>query len=172
MKSYRDIFAKIGIRFLFVLPLLVMGWLSIPAGKVGWGGSQQILFAIVCFVAAAVIMGPSIAELFAKPAGSLYYSETKESQSNPQPYYDIADKLRRQGRFEEAITEYEKIVWQNPNELKPFIDMIDIAFADLNDRERAEAIFRKAISVIEDDKDRNTLQKMYEISTMKLVKSE
>jgi tetratricopeptide (TPR) repeat protein len=164
MKSYRDIFAKIGIRFLFILPLLVMGWLSIPTGKVGWGGMQQILFAIVCFVAAAVIMGPLIAELFAKPAGSIHYSGEDAGSANPQPYYDIAEKYRAQGRSDAAMNEYKKIAWQFPKELKPHIDMIDIAVADLHDQDLAEEIFRKALSVIEDDKDRNTLKEMYDLS--------
>ena len=61
---------------------------------------------------------------------------------------------------------------QDRNELKPYIDMIDIVFVDLNDWELSEEIFRKALSVTEDDKNQHTLNIMYELSKTKLAKGE
>jgi tetratricopeptide (TPR) repeat protein len=157
---------------MLISPLLVMGWFSIPTGKMGWGAIPQVLFGIACLVAAAILMGPPIAELFAKPAGSLYYPEANESDYDPQPDYDIAEKLRSQGLFAEAMSEYEKIAWRSPDKVKPYIEMIDMAFVDLKDSERAEEIYRQALSVIKDVKDQYTLKTMYEMSKTKLAKGE
>lgn len=110
-------------------------------------------------LAAALIIAPALSDLFAEPAG-YFYSSGKHSD-RPQPAYSIYETKRAKGLYEEAIAGFEKIAAEYPEEVKPYIEMIDIAIVDLKDSERAKRIFYRGIAALKKDKDKEILTQRY-----------
>ncbi len=163
MKNYREILIQCAIRFLIAIPFFILGWYLVSTAKGGWATSGQILFGMACFVTFAFIIAPPMARLFAEPAGSLYYPDLPAGR--PDPEYSIPESLKESGLFEEAISEYEKIAGEHPEEIKPYIQMIDIAVVNLQDLERAGAILKTGLSVLQKHEDRDLLKIMYKTVT-------
>lgn len=57
---------------------------------------------------------------------------------------------RIQGKFEEALGTYDEIVREYPQEIRAYLDMLDIAINDLRDAARAESISRMAVAALKD----------------------
>ena len=163
MKNYREILVQFTVRILIAIPFFMFGWYLIASARKDWGSIAQLLFAMACFVGSAIIVAPPIARLFAEPAGALHYPT--EHSGRPQPEYRIPESRKQQGHYEEAILEYEKIAKDFPEEVKPYIDMIDITVVNLEDRRRAEAIYERALSVLINEDDRDLLRIMHESIT-------
>ena len=144
---------------LIAAPLFAIGWHLIGAAKDGWGSIPHLFFAMACFVVSAVIVAPPIARLISEPTGSIYYSEKRYIR--PLPMYGVPESLREKGRYEEAMSEYEKIAEQYPEEIKPYIEMMDIAIVNFKDYEHAKAIFKRGLSSLQDDKNRDVLKIAY-----------
>jgi len=171
MKNDRAI-RKIGTRLLVASPLFILGWYLVDTGSGRLFQSLQILFGMACFVAAAVIVGPSIAGLLAQPSARLYETPGISGRPASRSIYGVAEIRRSQGRYQEAMVEYEKISERYPLEVKPYADMIDIAALDFGDRVRALAVFRKGIAVLEKEDDRERLRAMLRASLGEMKKRE
>ncbi len=61
--------------------------------------------------------------------------------------------------------EYEKVAREHPEEIKPYIEMMDIAIVDLQDHERAKTIFQRGLSSLKDDNNREILKIAYTTAT-------
>jgi hypothetical protein len=78
------------------------------------------------------------------------------------PMYGIPEALMAKGLYAEAEQEYEKIIREFPDEVKPHIDMLNIAVVRMNNPELAEKIFQKGMSVLKDPNAKQTLSTCYE----------
>ena len=56
---------------------------------------------------------------------------------------------------------FEGIAAEHPNEVKPYIEMIDIAIVNLKDPERANRIFQRGFCVLKKDENKEVLARMY-----------
>ncbi len=63
--------------------------------------------------------------------------------------------------YEEAIAGFERIAQDYPDEVKPYIEMIDIAIVNLKDPERANALYRRGILFLKKNEDKEVLARMY-----------
>lgn len=79
----------------------------------------------------------------------------------PKPIYGIPESLAFKGRYEEAEKEYEKIIQQFPDEVKPHVDLINIAVMQLNNAELAEQLYQQGMKLLKDPASRETLTRMY-----------
>lgn len=77
------------------------------------------------------------------------------------PLYSIPETKRTSGLYEEAIAGYAKIAADYPQEMRPYLEMMDIAIVELHDTERAEQIFQQARSIFTKPEDREILEKKY-----------
>ena len=84
-----------------------------------------------------------------------------KKESPPTPMYGIPESLAARGKYIEAELEYEKIIENYPNEIKPHIDMINIAVMYLEDGDLAEKLHERGITLLSNEEARNTLTKMY-----------
>ena len=159
MKNFYKILINLVIRVLIAAPFFAIGWHLIAAAKDGWSSMPHLFFAMACFVVSAVLVAPPIARFISEPAGSIYYSEKRYIQ--PPPMYNVPESLREKGRYLEAMSEYEKIAEQYPEEIKPYIEMMDIAIVNFKDPEHAKAIFKRGLSALPDDKNRDVLKIAY-----------
>jgi len=106
----------------------------------------------------AILMAPDIAGYLSQFAGNILW---KHHVGKPQPLYSIPESLVARGKYAEAEEEYEKIIQDFPNEIKPHADMINIAVRWLNDGQLAEDLYRRGMHMLQNQADRDVLTGMY-----------
>lgn len=114
-----------------------------------------------CFFIAAIILARPVSRLIAEPTGGLFYPTAQYDR--PQPMYSIPETLRKQGNFEEAMAKLEEIADQYPDEVKPYVEMLNIAVLNLKDMRRAERIYLRGITSLEDKEKREMLAHVFRI---------
>lgn len=117
------------------------------------------LLGFACFIVATVILAFPLARLMAEPAGGLFYPGRRLDR--PLPMYSIPESKRTQGLYEESIAGFERIAEEYPDEVKPYLEMIDISIRNLKDADRARDIFARGMSLLEKEEDRDVLEGMY-----------
>ena len=159
MSNYPGILGHLALRLIPASVLFGIGWFITTTTRDLFLGVVQLLLGMFCFLMAATLIARPIARLIAEPAGSLFFPSDRFTR--PQPMYGIPESKRKKGLFEEAMADFEKIANDYPHELKPYIDMMDIAIVDLKDAERANAIYQRGISALKTTEDKETLARMY-----------
>jgi hypothetical protein len=147
-----------GMRLLLALALFAFScwWMAEPvlSGDV----IHVIPYVLVGFpmmVLSAIIAAPQITGALADWVVD-FFSASEKFDHAP-PMYGIPQGLRKSRRYEEAIAAYEDIAENYPKELKPHLEMIDIALADLKDEGRAELIYQRGVLLFEDEQSRRRL---------------
>ena len=122
-------------------------------------GVAIALLGVGMMLAGAILLAFPAARWLAHGTGNLFYPD--EKLDRPPPLYSRAEALAKMDRFDEAMAAYEQIVADYPAEVKPFIDMIDIAIRHYRDPERANRIFQRGIAALTDQDARDSLSRMY-----------
>jgi tetratricopeptide (TPR) repeat protein len=121
----------------------------------GLFAAPTVILGIALMVLGVVIVAPSIAHGLVERAFDFFtYSEKFD---RPQPMYGKPMALRKNRQYEEAINAYEEIAEAYPDELKPWLEMIDVMQRDLGDPERAERIYQRALIEFQSKADRERL---------------
>lgn len=76
----------------------------------------------------------------------------------PPPFYKTADWLVERGRYDEAVTEYERIIYYHPQELRAHLALLKIWQDYSPDTYNERAVFRRAKRCIKKRADRKTLE--------------
>lgn len=113
------------------------------------------LFSTACILLASILVAPPFARFICYKIGTMFFSDDRFDK--PQPIYSIPEARRREGNYEEAIAGFEKIAAEDPQEVRAYIGMIDVAIVELKDIPRAEAMMREALSVLSQPADRERL---------------
>jgi hypothetical protein len=153
-----------------VLKTLLVGlfWRIVPAAAaLGAGyalttGSDSIpgiFLGLACCGIGAVCLAFPLAELGALLGERLIWS--KSYYDKPQPMYGIPQARRVQGRFGEALAEYETILAAHPGEVRPHLAMVEIALLDLRDPELAHALYERGRERLKNPADREALARVY-----------
>jgi tetratricopeptide (TPR) repeat protein len=171
MSEYADILRQLGWRFLFALPFFFAGaggrLLKNADGSGMLGGFAMGLLSTSCILTGAIIMARPFARLFAEPWGSLFFPS--EHFDKPQPMYGIPGARRKEGKYEEAIAVFEKIAGADPQELRAYVSMIDIAIVNLKDEARAEIFLQNGLKALSRREDRETLINAFQNSSSRFV---
>ena len=149
VSRYGDIFFRHLARFILAALFFWLGWYLLIHGNIGGA-----FIACAVFILGAVIIAPSLAELFAEPTGNLFWPSAQYDR--PQPAYSIPQSKRARGLYEEAMAGFEKIAEEYPQEVQPYVEMIDLAIVNLHDPKRANAIFHRGVDALTKDEDRET----------------
>lgn len=153
--DYRTAWLTILRRLMFPLAALgVAAWFLF-----GSGNAAGIFIGLFLFLMALVFLGPALARLFAEPAGNLFWP--RRTFDRPQPIYSIPQSKRLKQQPEEALAGFARIAAEYPHELRPWLEMIDIALTDLHDPDRANAIFRDGIARLKKPADKDQLARVY-----------
>jgi hypothetical protein len=105
-----------------------------------------------------------VIKLVTNPVGTFYYPA--ERIYRPMPRYGPPAAKAQRGAFEQSLKEYERMTKDHPDEIKPYIESMNIAVRYMKDPARARAIYRRGVSRLRSQKDRETLKRMYDaIST-------
>jgi hypothetical protein len=149
MNNLREILISLAWRALIASPLFYVCFS-------GRAGALSPLFGVA---GAIIVFSSLLARLIAEPSGRLFWPG--EHFDRPQPVYGIPQSKRKKGLYEEAMAGFEKIAKDYPEEVQPYIEMIDIAILDLKDPERANRIYQNGIGILAKEKDKETLAIMY-----------
>lgn len=148
MNNYPDILKSLVLRAIIALPFFV----------IGVSGAASV-FSPFSIIVGALILAWPLAALIAEPCSNLFYS--RQPLTGPQPMYSIPQSKRASGLYEEAMAGFEDISEDHPTELKPYVEMIDIAIVNLQDPDRANEIYQRGIASIKSDDNRDALATMY-----------
>ena len=150
----KDFLFSILWRVLLAGMLLMLGTaILIAAGPAG------ALVGFGLFLAASIVLAIPIATMIASAFDRFLWS--KSYYDKPQPMYGIPQSRRAKGQLEEALAEYEKIAAAHPDEVRPWLEMIDLAVHDLKDARRANAIFQMGIARLKKPADQDALAQVY-----------
>lgn len=166
MANYRSIFASIAWRFVWAIAVLVLGSLVIKSGlsKVDGGGAYfvatpYLIFGLSLFVVSGIIMGPPLAGLVAEFLGNLFY--WSEHYDAPLPVYGIPKTKRLKGLYQQAFDDLQKLSQEYPQELKAYVEMIDIAISDMKNPELASSVYHLGMEKLDEEKVRDVLEAYY-----------
>lgn len=151
MKEYPAIVRSLIVRVVIAATILVAGFRMLE-----W---SFVLVAPFLILLAAVLVATPIAQLLGGGTGSLFFPNRHFDR--PQPMYGIPQARRAEGHYDEAMRELERIGTEYPGEVQAWIDMIDIAVVNLNDAQRAEAIYVQGMNVLKRTEQRESLTTMY-----------
>ena len=148
-------------RWLPVLIGLLLIMAGFAVGRRAEGGNAPIgyILALGIIMGGCLLLAIPAAQWISHGAGSLFFPD--ERLDRPPPLYSRAEALAKMDHFDQAMTAYEQIVQDYPEELKPYIDMIEIAIRHYRDPERANRIFLQGIATLQNQDDRDTLSRMY-----------
>lgn len=118
-------------------------------------------------VLASILLAPLLARVIAHPAGSLYYPGTRSW--TPPPMYSQVEARRKDGRLDEAMDLLQSIADQYPRELRPYLDMIEIAFLELRNPELANAVYRRSRQLFTRRRERKVIEKTFTIQRDRLA---
>ena len=148
------------LSFKLIIPVLVLCTMACWfLGSLERGGLLGLIIGLCCIVLAGVIAGIPLARFIANTPCNLFFPDARFSR--PLPLYSIPETKRTSGLYEEAISGYAKRAADYPQEMRPYLEMMDIAIVELHDTERAEQIFQQARSIFTKPEDREILEKKY-----------
>ena len=123
------------------------------------GVSFVSLIGIVFYLVGAVILAPWIGHILAGPIESLFMPPDRFAR--PVPIYSRPRARRKEGHFEEAMAELNRLTEEYPDEVDAYVEMIDIAISDLHDPARAQQIHAHGLARLRKPQDRAVLDRMY-----------
>ena len=141
----RELWGRL-VRWGLGIPLILF---SYP--RLGWFGPFFI-------VLGCILIAPDLAGYCSQFFGGILWSHRK---GQIKPLYSIAESLVARGKYEEAEKEYETIIQQFPNEVKPHADMISIAIVQLKNAELADLLYQRGMTLLRDPAARKTLTQMH-----------
>jgi len=120
-----------------------------------------ILFVVV---PVSIFIGIKVAPYFGDILGGLFVGLIYPNRyfDRPQPMYSIPAAKRAKGLYEEAIIGYLQLAVDYPDELQPYIEVINIAIVDLRDEERARFFLQKGLTDLKNPDDQKTLSLVFE----------
>jgi len=160
MSNYPQIVRSLVRRVLFAVVCFALGFFVLfrTGGSMleGYAGG---LMGCACIIAGAIVLAFPLARLLSESSGGLFYPGRRFDR--PQPMYSIPQAKRQKGQYEEAIAGFEQIAVDYPDEVQPYIEMMDIAIVNLKDPGRANAIYLRGVSAMKKNEDKETLARMF-----------
>jgi len=130
------------------LALVASVWLMSAGVKMSWlAAAFPVIGSMLLHVTAVLLVAPDtafkIAEWIAKPFADLFYPS--DEFEKPPLSYLLARRYSQERRVEEAVQEYEKILFYYPEERDAYLELIELAkrVGDEELREKYEGLLRK-----------------------------
>jgi hypothetical protein len=160
MTRYRDIILRVAVRVMPAGILLIIGaWMAKRTTGDPVHDTGVALIGFLFIIAAVAMVAIPLVRQVGDPMSSLFYPTSHSDK--PPPMYSIPESKRKNGLFEEAMAAYEKILEQHPDEVRPFLAMMEIAIVDLRDPERGSRIYDRGMSAIAKPEDQEALSQFY-----------
>lgn len=118
------------------------------------------IIGVFIMVLGVILIAPDIAGWLSIPAGNFLWPGHNTPERKPA--YSAAEAHTINGRFAEAEQEYEQIISDFPDEIRPHTALIIIAIVELYDLERAEEYYRRGLEMLKDPAAREELTQAYQ----------
>ena len=106
-----------------------------------------------------LLIAPDIVSFLTRNAGGILWGSRG---GKVQPIYGIPEARACEGRYEEAIAEYEAIMEEFPGEVKPYVEIIEIACRRLNDAGMAKEYYDRGMAAFSRrPEDQGRIEAMY-----------
>ncbi|MCX7590940.1 MAG: hypothetical protein N2255_04860, partial [Kiritimatiellae bacterium] len=140
MKDCRQSFRCV-LRYRAILGVFALLAFWFVTHHLGYRLSQALgtMLLVAVSLGLVLLLGRLFTEGFAGLLHPRHYRE------RPQPIYSIPEARRKEGRYDEAWREYEKILTDHPCELRAYVEMLELAIRDMRNKSLAEAILRRAL---------------------------
>jgi len=163
----RSLLTAFLLRAAIALPLIIAALILFCTsdGHILAAGAQALIASSLLVVGAVILAFP-VAHLLAAPFTGFYFPERRLLR--PLPMYSVPQALRTQGKYEEAMIRFREIAEKYPREVKPWIEMLEVAVVSLNDEQRAQAIFEEGMTALDDEDRRSVLERMYSAISSRL----
>ena len=162
MQSYAPHLRRLGKWLLITAPFFGGGFVVLHKGHeaghmvAGFGFG---LLGVALLLTGAVLLALPLARVFAEPFGAIFWQS--ERFDRPQPMYSIPEARRQEGRFEEALEGFQAIADEHPDEVRPWSAMLEIAVVQLDDKDRATAIFQRGMEALAKETAKEHLAREY-----------
>lgn len=121
---------------------------------------------VACFLSTGILLAFPLARVFSLPFGSLFFPN--ERFDRPQPPYSRAEAALKQGDPQRAITIYRELAEEYPEEVRPYIGLMDIAAHELRDVGLTRQFYREGMGRLQDMDSQQVLNKMYRANMSRL----
>jgi len=155
-----DALKKLAVRCLFAVPLAGATFYLWSTAQGGFSAAPMLILSSALLILAGVILASPLAELFSQSAGNLFFPANRNTQ--PSPMYSIGEAKIRQGRYHEALEYYQQIAKDYPAEVEPHIQLMNLAFTYLGDRELGDSFYRAGLDQMKSERTKAMLTRMYE----------
>jgi hypothetical protein len=144
--------------FPLIIRLVIAGVLLLVGMRVAY--TSALLWAYPFWLFAGILIAFPLAEMLAGPFGSFFMPT--ERFSKPQPMYSIPESLRNKNNLDAAFAAYQKIAQDFPQEIKPYVCMIRMAFVDMNNEALAESVLAQGKFTLKQTALKEELQKDFD----------
>ena len=158
MTEAGDIGRKFLWRLLIALPFIagVFFFLLLALNR---GMALLAIPGLALLLIAVLILREPLADVFAAWFVSAIYPTDYFNKAPPA--YSIPEALVKRSHYHEALAAYEKIAAEHPEEVQPYVSMIEVALIHLNDRKLASLIYYKGMDTLTKEEDRVVLVRLY-----------
>ncbi|TAN43848.1 MAG: hypothetical protein EPN22_08910 [Nitrospirae bacterium] len=147
MNNYHSIFRKILWRVLPAALLIIWGWVEIGTS---FGVFSQLLVGLLLCFLGILIIAPPLSELAAEMF-SFIYNPTAPPEQN------VLTGEEAKKSYEKRFAELYEISVREAQRVDVYIEMIDIAFNEFKDGNRALSVLYKGLKVLQKKEDREAM---------------
>jgi hypothetical protein len=158
MSVLRTVILSLMWRCVFAAPCFWGCWYFLNGTNAYLQEMPAIMAGLVLGLMGVAFLVPPVVTLLVEPSGNLFYPGQRYDKR--QPMFDLPQAMRRRGQYGEAMTAYQKLSNEDPYNLRPYIEMINIAIMDLRDLGLAESILKRGVRKVRYS-DGKKLKKMF-----------
>lgn len=122
----------------------------------------RALMGLALVLAGAILIARPLAQWIVTPFVRMLFPE--DHNYTPPPLYSLARHYCKQGRFEEAIRQYHKILKHHPQEIEAYLELVQLLLI-LGQRAEAESVYKKGVAHLADPGAREDLHAFYRQQT-------
>jgi tetratricopeptide (TPR) repeat protein len=159
-ESWKALLLKRFLPAAFFMGIGFTGMMMSGAGESMAGVAAIALIGIAFLIIGACFIAGPIAYMIVSPIVGLLYPE--DHSYSPPPLYRLPEMYIRQGRYQEASLEYQKILHHHPRELRAYLALLEVSFQHLQDPLLAGKIYKAGLRRLKDPGARAQLEETFQ----------
>lgn len=129
-------------------------------GAGAMGATLPLLGAVAGLLLLCIPLARPVANAIGEAAASLFFSNRRFDR--PQPAYGVPEGFAIRGQVEEALRLYREIAADHPEEVRPWLESMELAWHVLSDAERTRRLCEEGLARVPRDADRKRLLDFHE----------
>lgn len=159
-ESWKALLFKRFLPAAFLMGIGFTGMIKSDAGESMAGVAAVSLIGLAFLIAGACFIAKPVAYMIVSPLVGLLYPE--DHSYSPPPLYRLPEMYVRQGRYQDAALEYQKILRHHPREVRAYLALLEVAFLHLQDGALAEKTHKAGLRKLKDPEARAQLEETFQ----------